>query len=611
MPAATDVPSYWSARDKPMRSCSFQCAGFFVACLVASTVIAAEQTEVSIKALDPHGKVLPGIRFTFAGVQSLPTDKTGVTDLQVPPLDAGESIKVDLPSSLSEEWFLVDSMVHAPAGLAEGPVEVVLMRRADLRVLAGEARDAAGQASRPGEQISEAQRHQILIDYAAQYGLSEEEFSAAILAFGQTDDPMDRGIAEYLAGEYAQAEESLLEAVEARESDYLEPLRYLGATQYAQGDYPAAVGTFRKAVGLRANDLPLLGCLGNSLYGVALWRESEEIQRRHLELSVRHYGEDHPQSASAMNNLAGLLQATNRLAEAEPLMRRALEIDQASHGKNHPGVAIDLNNLALLLQATNRLAEAELLMRRALEINQASYGEDHPYIAISLNNLALLLLATNRLAEAESLMRRARGIDQASYGDDNPNVARDLNNLAQLLQATNRLAEAEPLMRRALEIDQASYGEDHPDVAIDLNNLALLLKATNRLAEAEPLMRRALEIGQASYGEDHPGVAIDLNNLALLLKVTNRLAEAEPLMRRALEIGQASYGEDHPRVAINLNNLAQLLQATNRLAEAEPLMRRALEIFEASLGPDHPDTRIVRDNLEALLAAKRASAPVD
>ena len=67
-------------------------------------------------------------------------------------------------------------------------------------------------------------------------------------------------------------------------------------------------------------------------------------------------------SPPRLNNLAQLLQATNRLAEAEPLMRRALTIDERSFGPDHPEVAISLNNLAQLLQATNRLAEAEPLI---------------------------------------------------------------------------------------------------------------------------------------------------------------------------------------------------------------------------------------------------------
>jgi Flp pilus assembly protein TadD len=82
------------------------------------------------------------------------------------------------------------------------------------------------------------------------------------------------------------------------------------------------------------------------------------------------YGENSPQYAAALNNLAGLLQAANRLSEAEPLLRRALAIDEQSFGPDHPNVARDLNNLATLLQATNRLAEAEPLMRRARHLGE-------------------------------------------------------------------------------------------------------------------------------------------------------------------------------------------------------------------------------------------------
>jgi len=159
---------------------------------------------------------------------------------------------------------------------------------------------------------------------------------------------------------------------------------------------------------------------------------------------------------------------------AERLMRRALAIDEQSYGPHHPKVAIRLNNLAHLLQATNRLAEAEPLMRRALAIDEQSYGPIHPKVAIRLNNLASLLQATNRLAEAEPLMRRALEIDEQSYGPHHPKVAIRLNNLAHLLQATNRLAEAEPLMRRALAILQTSLGPDHPNTQTLRRNLEQL-----------------------------------------------------------------------------------------------------------------------------------------
>ncbi|MFN9425612.1 MAG: tetratricopeptide repeat protein [Cyanobacteriota bacterium] len=250
--------------------------------------------------------------------------------------------------------------------------------------------------------------------------------------------------------------------------------------------------------------------------------------QRGLEQCERRLGPEHPGTALALNNLAGLLQATNRLAEAEPLYRRARAIDEASYRPDHPELARDLNHRAGLLQDTIRLEEAEPLMTRALAIDEASYGPNHPKVAIRLNNLALLLKATNRLEEAEPLMRRALAINEASYGPDHPTVAIRLNNLALLLQANNRLAEAEPLYRRALAIDEPSYGHDHPMVARDLNNLATLLQATNRLTEAEPLMRRNIEIliAFSKQGYQHPNLEAGLSNYSALLEAMG-LSEPE------------------------------------------------------------------------------------
>ena len=336
-------------------------------------------------------------------------------------------------------------------------------------------------------------------------------------------------------------------------------------------------------------------------------RELTSAHEGALVEAVHHRATDDPEAALAWFwERTGIYDDAARYKTLEPLYRRALAIHEASVGPEHPDVAIGLNNLAGLLQATNRLGEAEPLYRRALAIHEASFGPEHPNVAIGLNNLAGLLQATNRLGEAEPLHRRALAIDEASFGPEHPNVATSLNNLAQLLQATNRLGEAEPLMRRALAIDEASFGPEHPNVAIGLNNLAGLLQATNRLGEAEPLYRRALAIHEASVGPEHPDVAIGLNNLAGLLQATNRLGEAEPLYRRALAIHEASVGPEHPEVALILNDLAVLLRATNRLGEAEPLYRRTLAIYEASFGPEHPNVATSLNNLAGLLAGHQS-----
>jgi hypothetical protein len=192
------------------------------------------------------------------------------------------------------------------------------------------------------------------------------------------------------------------------------------------------------------------------------------------------------QTVGLISQLGLLVFCKAAYSDAEPLMARVVEIFENSLGNERPNVATALNNLASLLQATNRLAESEPLMERVLAIDEASYGNEHPEVATDLNNLAQLLKATNRLAEAEPLMRRALALNEASYGNDHPEVATALNNLAQLLRASNRLAEAEPLMRRMAEILIAfsQQGFQHPNLEVGLANYLSLLQVLG-LTESE------------------------------------------------------------------------------------------------------------------------------
>ena len=155
-------------------------------------------------------------------------------------------------------------------------------------------------------------------------------------------------------------------------------------------------------------------------------RRFEEL----LKLSHHEYGERSPETATALNNLAGVLQATGQYAEAEQLHRQALEIDWEVLGEKHPGYATTLNNLAGVLQATGQYTEAERLHRQALEIRWEVLGEKHPRYASALNNLAGVLQATGQYAEAERLLRQALEIRWEVLGEKHPDYAATLNNLA-------------------------------------------------------------------------------------------------------------------------------------------------------------------------------------
>jgi hypothetical protein len=101
-------------------------------------------------------------------------------------------------------------------------------------------------------------------------------------------------------------------------------------------------------------------------------------------------------------------------------MRRALAIDERSYGPKHPKVATALNNLAQLLQANNRLVEAEPLMRRALLILLKfthATSHTHPELRKFIENYRYFL-GEMKLTKAQIIERINTLGPEAGFGEE-------------------------------------------------------------------------------------------------------------------------------------------------------------------------------------------------
>ena len=162
----------------------------------------------------------------------------------------------------------------------------------------------------------------------------------------------------------------------------------LGYHLYAIGDYPGAYPNFQKAL---------------------------EINRKVL-------GEEHPDTASSLNNLGALLQAMGEYEGARPYYEKALEIRRKVLGEEHPDTASSLNNLGFLLRAMGDYEGARPYYEKALEINRKVLGEEHPDTASSLNNLAILNYYEGKFKIAFNLIHRALGVRLNVLGPDHPDT---------------------------------------------------------------------------------------------------------------------------------------------------------------------------------------------
>ena len=97
------------------------------------------------------------------------------------------------------------------------------------------------------------------------------------------------------------------------------------------------------------------------------------------------------QLASALNEQGINLHRQGRFPEAEALYKQALQIDRATIGEQHPDYATRLNNLAGVVQAQGRFPEAEALYGQALAICREKLGDSHPNTQFCIRNYLGLL----------------------------------------------------------------------------------------------------------------------------------------------------------------------------------------------------------------------------
>ena len=167
--------------------------------------------------------------------------------------------------------------------------------------------------------------------------------------------------------------------------------------------------------------------------------------------------------AKRLNSEVVRLYEEGQYADAIPLAERSLAIREKALGPDHPDVATALNNLAELYESQGRYAEAEPLYKRSLAIREKALGPDHPDVGHVPQQPGRAVpeprAATPRPSRSTSA---SLAIREKALGPDHPDVATSLNNLAALYQSQGRYAEAEPLYKRALAIRRRRSGPTTP-----------------------------------------------------------------------------------------------------------------------------------------------------
>ena len=202
-----------------------------------------------------------------------------------------------------------------------------------------------------------------------------------------------------------------------------------------------------------------------------------------------------------MNNLAAALHHQGHLASAESLHRRVLESDTQILGISHPDTLTAMHNLAAVLahQDPNndkdnaKLSEAAELLQRALQLSRQLNGPGSPTTLRMMGQQVNILLRQEKYEQAEVLAREVLALRRDVLRAQHPEIATAMHSLGVVLGKLGKVDEAEALRREELALREID-GEEMAGLRDGDGQVAM---KEGRYEEAESIFREGLVTGIA------------------------------------------------------------------------------------------------------------------
>jgi tetratricopeptide (TPR) repeat protein len=285
--------------------------------------------------------------------------------------------------------------------------------------------------------------------------------------------------------------------------------------------------------------------------------------------------------------------------EAIPLLTKALETRRERLGPEHPDTLTAMHQLAMTHWEAGNLDMAMPLSEETVRLRRATLGPDDAATLTSMNNLACVYWKAGELDRSIPLLEELVQRQEAKFGRGGIGTLAAMANLGENYKDAGRAEEAIALLEESLGFMKASLGPVHPDTLICMTNLAQSYQAAGRYDLAVPLYEETIERANATLGPDHPHTIKTVNSVAHAYWSTGRFDKAVPLFEEKLKRLEASLGRDHPDTLAAAADLGGNYLGVGRVDKALPLLEETFAIATPELGPEHPTTLLAMNNLAA------------
>ncbi|HYM36250.1 MAG TPA: serine/threonine-protein kinase, partial [Steroidobacteraceae bacterium] len=265
--------------------------------------------------------------------------------------------------------------------------------------------------------------------------------------------------------------------------------------------------------------------------------------------------------------------------------REALSLYRRALGDDHPNVALTLSDLAIALKDTGQFAEAERTYLEALNSHRKTLGPNSPMVANTLNNLAVMYLDIGRYEDALKSAQNATEIWRVTLGGEHRQTITSRLNAALAHIQLEHYVIAERELREILTMGRRTLGPNHLVVAATLNALADVLNRQKRFREAESIATEGRNAIGNNFGTAHWRYAAYNGTLGAAMTGQGRYAEAESILLNSYAQLCKTRGQSNRTTLLSLQHVIDLYDAWGKPRQAAEYRAKLLAATKEKSSP--------------------------
>jgi tetratricopeptide (TPR) repeat protein len=336
---------------------------------------------------------------------------------------------------------------------------------------------------------------------------------------------------------------------------------------------------------------------GRLLQEQGYFKEGETLLNEVLDTRKKILGVEHPDTITAMANLAAAYRDLGKYTEAENLDIQVLDERTRILGVEHPDIINAMLNLAATYHELGKYTEAEKLKSQVVDARMRILGVEHPDTITAIQSLAVAYHELGKYTESERLKIQVLDARNRILGPEHPETINTMGNLAATYRNLERYTEAEKLEIQVLDARNRILGAEHPETIRAMANLTKTYRSLKKYTEAEKLDIQVLDARNRILGAEHPETIRAVGNLAATYHALGKYTEAEKLEIQVLDARNRILGVEHPETIRAMADLAVTYGGLEKYTEAEKLEIQVLDARNRILGVEHPDTILAMKNL--------------